>query len=74
MLVDVNEAARPKAAGVIEAAPMTPPPILEADVLATLETSALAGDEFGVRTQLFAMVERIRGTEPAVKTKARTRA
>ncbi|WP_421736684.1 polysaccharide biosynthesis protein [Caulobacter sp.] len=74
VLVDVNEAARPKAAGVIEAAPMTPPPILEPDVLATLEASALAGDEFGVRTQLFAMVERIRGTEPAVKTKARSRA
>ena len=53
---------------------MTPPPIIEADVLATLESTALAGDEFGVRTQLFAMVERIRGNELAVKAKARTRA
>jgi O-antigen biosynthesis protein WbqV len=74
VLVDINEAARPKAAGVIEAAPLTPPPVIETELLTTLEASAMAGDEFGVRTQLFALVDRIRATEPAVLTKARTRA
>ncbi len=74
VLVDVNEAARAKAPGVIEAAPLTPPPVIEADLLAALESAALAGDEFGVRAQLFALVDRIRGTEPVVKAKARTRA
>lgn len=74
VLVDANEAARPKAPGVIEAAPLIPPPLIDADVLAELETAAIAGDEFGVRTQLFAMVERLRGVEPLAKTKARSRA
>jgi O-antigen biosynthesis protein WbqV len=74
VLVDVNEAARPKASGVVEAAPLTTPPIIEPELLTTLEASAMAGDEFGVRTQLFALVDRIRGTEQSVPAKTRTRA
>jgi len=74
VLVDVNEAARPKAPGVIEAAPQTPCPVIDADLLALLESTAMAGDEFGVRSQLFAMVDRIRGTEAATPAKARSRA
>ncbi|OYX68188.1 MAG: capsule biosynthesis protein CapD [Caulobacter sp. 32-67-35] len=74
LLVDVNEAAKPKASGVIEAAPLTPCPMIDADLLAVLESTAMAGDEFGVRTQLFALVDRIRGTEPVAPAKARTRA
>jgi O-antigen biosynthesis protein WbqV len=73
-LVDVNEAARPKASGVVEAAPLTTPPIIEPELLTALEASAMAGDEFGVRTQLFALVDRIRGTEQSVPAKTRTRA
>ncbi|MBI1682601.1 polysaccharide biosynthesis protein [Caulobacter hibisci] len=61
-LVDVNETAAPKCDGVVEATPIVPPPRIEDAVLASLETAALAGDEFGVRTQLFALVERLRAT------------
>ena len=74
VLVDVNEAAKPKASGVIEAAPLTPCPVIDADLLTLLESTAMAGDEFGVRTQLFSMVDCIRGTQPVAPAKARTRA
>ncbi len=61
-LVDVNETAAPKSAGVVEATPVAPPPRIDEATLADLEAAALAGDEFGVRAQLFALVERLRST------------
>jgi O-antigen biosynthesis protein WbqV len=64
-LVDVNETARPKAEGVVEATPVSPLPPIDEATLAALEVSALSGDEFGVRTQLFDLVERLRLTTPA---------
>jgi O-antigen biosynthesis protein WbqV len=75
-LVDVNEVARPKAAGVTEAAPRQPLAPIDADALAKLEAAALAGDEFGVRQQLFAMVEGLRDVSPpkGKPAKARTKA
>jgi O-antigen biosynthesis protein WbqV len=72
-LVDVNEVARPKAPGVTEAAPQRPLPPIEADALAKLETAALAGDEFGVRQQLFAMVEGLRDVSPPKDKPVKTR-
>ena len=71
-LVDINETARPKAEGVVEATPVAPLPAIDEATLATLEASALACDEFGVRTQLFALVESLRATTPA-KGKVETR-
>jgi O-antigen biosynthesis protein WbqV len=75
-LVDVNETARPKAQGVTEATPVAPLAPIPADALAALETAALAGDEFSVRTQLFALVEGLRATTPvqAPAGKAKTAA
>jgi O-antigen biosynthesis protein WbqV len=70
-LVDVNETARPKAPGVTEATPREPLAPIAPAALAKLEAAALAGDEFGVRQQLFAMVEGLRGVRPA-KGKAAT--
>jgi len=64
-LVDVNEIARPKAQGVTEATPLTPLAPISPEALATLETAAMAGDEFSVRTQLFALVEGLRTVSPA---------
>ena len=61
-LVDVNETALPKAPGVTEATPLTPLAPIAPAALAALETAALAGDEFGVRAQLFALVEGLRAT------------
>jgi O-antigen biosynthesis protein WbqV len=59
-LVDVNEVARPKADGITEAAPLAPLPPIAPEALAALEAAALAGDEFAVRAQLFALVETLR--------------
>jgi O-antigen biosynthesis protein WbqV len=64
-LVDANETARPKADGITEAAPLTPLPPISSEALAALETAALTGDEFSVRTQLFALVETLRAVSPA---------
>jgi O-antigen biosynthesis protein WbqV len=69
-LVDVNEVARPKAEGVTEATPLTPLPPIQPEALAALEAAALAGDEFSVRTQLFALVEGLRTVEPAQAVQA----
>ncbi|MDR7118510.1 nucleoside-diphosphate sugar epimerase/dehydratase [Caulobacter sp. BE254] len=68
-LVDVNEVARPKADGITEAAPLAPLPPIAPEALAALEAAALAGDEFAVRAQLFALVETLR-TVPAVEKPA----
>ncbi len=75
-LVDVNEIARPKAPGVTEAAPLAPLAPIPPAALAALEAAALAGDEFGVRQQLFTLVESLRGAAPAKgkSAKARTEA
>jgi O-antigen biosynthesis protein WbqV len=72
-LVDVNEIARPKAPGVTEATPLTPLAAIPSAALAALEDSAVAGDEFGVRAQLFALVEGLRATspEPPIKLSAK---
>jgi O-antigen biosynthesis protein WbqV len=64
-LVDVNETARPKADGITEAAPLAPLPPIAPEALAALEAAALAGDEFAVRAQLFALVEALRAVPPA---------
>ena len=61
-LVDINETAHPKAPGVTEATPLTPLAPIAPAALAALEAAALAGDEFGVRAQLFALVEGLRAT------------
>ena len=71
-LVDVNEIARPKAQGVTEAAPVTPLPPIPAEALAALEAAALAGDEFAVRAQLFALVETLRTVSPAPAATGKT--
>ncbi|KQY29244.1 capsule biosynthesis protein CapD [Caulobacter sp. Root487D2Y] len=63
-LVDVNETARPKAEGVTEATPLTPLTPISSEALAALEAAALAGDEFSVRVQLFALVEQLRAVSP----------
>jgi O-antigen biosynthesis protein WbqV len=69
-LVDVNEIARPKAEGITEATPLTPLPPIQPEALSALEAAALAGDEFSVRTQLFALVEGLRAVEPAQAARA----
>ncbi|WP_165184924.1 nucleoside-diphosphate sugar epimerase/dehydratase [Caulobacter soli] len=73
-LVDINEIARPKAPGVTEAAPQTPLPPISIEALAALEAAALAGDEFSVRTQLFALVEALRTVSPALAAPSKTKA
>ncbi|TCS10178.1 nucleoside-diphosphate sugar epimerase/dehydratase [Caulobacter sp. BK020] len=67
-LVDVNETARPKAAGITEAAPVVPLPPISAAALAALEAAALAGDEAVVRERLFALVEGLRTVSPTPTT------
>ena len=80
-LVDINETAHPKAPGVTEATPLKPLAPIAPAALDKLEAAALAGDEFGVRAQLFALVDGLRDASPAngktagVKsTEARTKA
>jgi O-antigen biosynthesis protein WbqV len=72
-LVDINETARPKAEGVTEATPLTPLTPISAEALAALEVAALAGDEFSVRTQLFALVEGLRAVSPAQAVTGKTK-
>jgi len=67
-LVDVNETAHPKAPGVTEATPLTPLAPIAPAALAALEAAALAGDEFGVRAQLFALVEDLRAVPAAASS------
>ena len=67
-LVDINEVARPKAPGVTEATPLTPLAPIAPAALAALEAAALAGDEFGVRAQLFALVQDLRTTTGSAVT------
>ncbi|ADG09225.1 polysaccharide biosynthesis protein [Caulobacter segnis] len=70
-LVDVNEVARAKAPGIMEAVRMSPaPPIADAR-LETLDALAEAGDEAGIREELFALVESLRQTGPSKVVKIR---
>ncbi|MDR6627565.1 nucleoside-diphosphate sugar epimerase/dehydratase [Caulobacter segnis] len=70
-LVDVNEVARAKAPGIMEAVRMSPAaPIADAR-LETLDALAEAGDEAGIRAALFDLVEALRQTGPSKVVKIR---
>jgi O-antigen biosynthesis protein WbqV len=71
-LVDVNETARPKAQGVTEATPQAPLAPIAPAALEALEAAALAGDEFGVRAQLFALVESLRSPPSGAASERKT--
>lgn len=70
-LVDVNEVARAKAPGIMEAVRMSPAPVIADDRLETLDALAEAGDEAGIREELFALVESLRQTGPSKVVKIR---
>lgn len=70
-LVDVNEVARAKAPGIMEAVRMSPAPTIADDRLETLDALAEAGDEAGIREELFALVESLRQTGPSKVVKIR---
>ncbi len=70
-LVDVNEVARAKAPGIMEAVRLSPaPPIADAR-LEALDALAEAGDEAGIRAALFELVEALRQTGPSKVVKIR---
>jgi O-antigen biosynthesis protein WbqV len=70
-LVDVNEVARPKAPGIMEALRLSAaPPIADAR-LETLDTLAQTGDEAAVRAHLFDLVEDLRQVGPSKVVKIR---
>jgi O-antigen biosynthesis protein WbqV len=70
-LVDVNEVARAKAPGIMEAVRMSPAPPIADDRLEALDTLAEAGDEAGIRAALFDLVEALRQTGPSKVVKIR---
>jgi O-antigen biosynthesis protein WbqV len=70
-LVDVNEVARAKAPGIMEAVRMSPAPIIADARLETLDALAEAGDEAGIRAALFDLVEALRQTGPSKVVKIR---
>ncbi|WP_297515425.1 nucleoside-diphosphate sugar epimerase/dehydratase [uncultured Caulobacter sp.] len=70
-LVDVNEIARPKAPGIMEAVPLSPLPTITEERLAALDGLAEIGDETAVRDQLFGLVEELRQTGPSKVVKIR---
>ncbi|MET3667030.1 nucleoside-diphosphate sugar epimerase/dehydratase [Caulobacter sp. 1776] len=70
-LVDVNEVARPKAPGIMEALRLSPAPIIEDARLETLDALAELGDEAAVRAQLFDLVEDLRQVGPSKVVKIR---
>ena len=70
-LVDVNEVARPKAPGVMEAVRLSPQPIIADERLAALDALAEDGDEAAVRAQLFDLVEDLRQSGPSKVVKIR---
>jgi O-antigen biosynthesis protein WbqV len=71
-LVDVNEVARAKAPGIMEAVRMSPAPLIADDRLETLDALAEAGDEIGIREELFDLVGALRqtGASKVVKIRA----
>jgi O-antigen biosynthesis protein WbqV len=70
-LVDVNEVARAKAPGIMEAVRLAPAPIIADARLETLDTLAQAGDEMAVREHLFGLVEDLRQVGPSKVVKIR---
>lgn len=70
-LVDVNEVARAKAPGIMEAVRISPAPPIADDRLAALDALAGAGDEAAVRAELFGLVEALRQTGPSKVVKIR---
>ncbi|PZR30535.1 nucleoside-diphosphate sugar epimerase/dehydratase [Caulobacter segnis] len=70
-LVDVNEVARAKAPGIMEAVRISPAPPIADERLATLDALAGAGDETAVREALFELVEALRQTGPSKVVKIR---
>lgn len=70
-LVDVNEVARAKAPGIMEAVRLSPAPTIADERLETLDALAEAGDEAGIREALFELVEALRQTGPSKVVKIR---
>lgn len=70
-LVDVNEVARPKAPGIMEALRLSAAPTIEDARLETLDALAEAGDEAAVRAHLFDLVEDLRQVGPSKVVKIR---
>lgn len=70
-LLDVNEVARPKAPGIMEALRLSPAPLIEDQRLADLDALAETGDEAAVRAHLFDLVEDLRQVGPSKVVKIR---
>jgi len=70
-LVDVNEVARPKAPGIIEALRLAEAPVIEPERLLALDALAELGDEASVRAALFELVEDLRQSGPSKVVKIR---
>lgn len=70
-LVDVNEVVRAKAPGIMEAVRLSPAPPIADERLAALDALAEAGDEAGVRAELFELVETLRQVGPSKVVKIR---
>ena len=70
-LVDVNEVARPKAPGIIEALRLADAPVIEPERLLALDALAEDGDEAAVRAHLFELVEELRQVGPSKVVKIR---
>lgn len=70
-LVDVNEVARPKAPGIMEALRLSAAPVIEDERLNALDALAAAGDEVSVRERLFDLVEDLRQVGPSKVVKIR---
>ncbi|WP_454761378.1 polysaccharide biosynthesis protein [Caulobacter segnis] len=70
-LLDVNEVARPKAPGIMEALRLSPAPIIADERLETLDALAETGDEAAVRAHLFDLVEDLRQVGPSKVVKIR---
>ena len=70
-LVDVNEIARPKAPGIMEALRLAPAPPIPDARLDALDALAEIGDETALRAALFDLVEDLRQTGPSKVVKIR---
>jgi O-antigen biosynthesis protein WbqV len=70
-LVDVNEVARPKAPGIMEALRLADAPIITEERLEALDALAEVGDESAVRARLFELVEDLRQVGPSKVVKIR---
>jgi O-antigen biosynthesis protein WbqV len=70
-LVDVNEVARLKAPGIMEAVRLAPAPTIADERLTELDDLAEVGDEAAVRARLFELVEDLRQVGPSKVVKIR---